>query len=57
MAVNRINDEILGEIIEKKNEKCEYLLNTEIKESYIEAYQQVLNQFSFKLKQLQQLIH
>lgn len=55
-GVSSINDEILVEIIEKQNEKCEYLLNADIKESYIEAYQQLLNQFSFKLKQLQQLI-
>ena len=55
-SANINDDELLADIVEKQNEKCEYLLNADIKESYIEVYQQLLNQFSFKLKQLQQLV-
>ena len=51
-----VNDEILVEILEKHDEKCEYLVNTDIKESYVEVYQQLLNQFTFKQKQLHLLL-
>ena len=47
------NDDILLKILENQSD---YSLSIEIKDSYIAVYQQLLNQFEFKHKQLQQLL-